>query len=77
MMAVRQAQGGPRDPYSPLPQPEQGLLVSRTPYQGSQESLRSGAPSSHPLLPSAGPQRKQDTSDKTGLQVAATVHRRP
>lgn len=49
MMSVRQAQGNPRGPCSPLPYPEQAPLASETPArvfgcgkEGQGEGLRSG-----------------------------------
>lgn len=74
MMAVRQAQGGPRDPYSPFPTLSRCFRFQDH-LPGLTGKSQNGASSSHPLLPSSGLQRKQGTSDKTGLQVAATVHR--
>lgn len=74
-MSARQAQGSPRDPYSPLPQPEQVLLVSRTSLPGWGR-LRSGIPSSHPLFPLQVPKENKTHQTKLGFRYQPLCRRR-
>lgn len=47
-------------------------------FQGRGRVLEvQGGPGNHPLLPSAGPQRKQEALDQTGLPAAATAQGHP